>query len=243
MNVLKPGFSVGLDATLSLARGNIETFDLTGAGRVQYQTLYPVAELSPGQPPDLPFLKQRVFLAGSGRYTDVGGEPVVSQTYLHTRWTGMWHPRVGSDAFLQYQNDRFFRLQRRMLAGAGVRVEIVHHPALLWWGGSAYMLEYERINVQPGAADAPETLSHRWTNYLTERLRISDAVLLQSTTYWQPRFDDFTDFRVLEVVEGMAKVTEVLGFGLTLSVLHDSAPPTGVKTTDLRLATNIHLAL
>jgi len=242
-NLLKPEFSINLDSAISVARGNIDLFEITAAGRVQYQTLHPVPAARPGEPPPLPFVRQRVFVAGSGRYTDVGGTPVVSQTYLHMRWTGMWHPRVGSDGFIQHQNDRFFRLQRRSLAGAGVRVEIVHDPRFMAWGGSAYMLEYERIDVKPGAPDAPETVSHRWTNYLTARLAPSDHFLLQSTTYFQPRFDDFTDYRVLEIVESQAKVTDLLSFGLTLTILHDSAPPTGVKNTDLRLSTSVHLAL
>lgn len=242
-NLLKPGFSINLDSSISVARGNIDLFDLQAAGRVQYQTLHPVAAGSPGEPPPLPFVRQRVFMAGSGRSTDVGGTPVVSQTYLHMRWTGMWHPRVGSDAFLQHQNDRFFRLQRRSLAGLGGRVEIVHDPRFMAWGGSAYMLEYEHIDVKPGAPDARETVSHRWTNYLTARVAPSDAFLLQSTTYFQPRFDDLGDYRVLEVIESLGKVTDLLSFGLTLTVLHDSAPPTGVKGTDLRLSTSVHVAL
>ncbi len=242
-NLLKPGFSINLDSTFALARGNIDLFDFTASGRVQYQTLYPVTVVAPGEAPGLPFVRQRVFVAGSGRYSDVGGRAVVSQTYLHMRWTGMWHPRVGSDLFIQHQNDRFFRLQRRSLAGAGLRVDIVHDPRFMLWGGSAYMLEYERVNVKPGAPDAPETVSHRWTNYLTGRVTVSDTFLLQSTTYLQPRFDDFADYRVLEVLESQAKVTDLLSFGLTVTVLHDSAPPTGVKTTDLRLSTNIHLAM
>jgi hypothetical protein len=241
-NLLKPGFSINLDGTLSLARGNIDLFDLTAAGRVQYQTLYPVMESPSGEAPP-PFVRQRVFVAGSGRYSDAFGRAVVSQTYLHMRWTAMWHPRVGSDVFIQHQNDRFFRLQRRSLAGAGVRVEIVHEPRAMVWGGSAYMLEYERINVLPGALDAPQTVNHRWTNYLTGRFAVGDYLLLQSTTYFQPRFDDFKDYRVLEVLESLGKVTDLLSFGVTLTVLHDSAPPTGVKDTDLRLSTGVHLTL
>jgi len=242
-NLLKPGLSLNLDSTIALARGNIDLFDFTAAGRVQYQTLTPTLAAPPGETAPLPFVRQRVFVAGSGRYSDVGGTPVVSQTYLHMRWTGMWHPRVGSDVFVQHQNDRFFRLQRRSLAGAGLRFEIVHDPRLLAWGGTAYMLEYERINVKPGAPDAPETVSHRWTNYLTFRFAPNASVLLQSTTYFQPRFDDFSDYRVLEVVEALGRMTDLLSFGLTLTVLHDSAPPTGVKETDLRLSTSVHVAL
>ncbi|MFO0590607.1 MAG: DUF481 domain-containing protein [Polyangiaceae bacterium] len=242
-NPLKPGFSVNFDGSFALATGNVELFDLQSTGRVQYQTLYPVPPVPEGETPPLPFIRQRVLMTGSGRFTEANDKPVASQSYLHMRWTGMWHPRVGTDVFIQHQYDRFFRLQRRSLAGAGIRVDIVHEPTFLWWGGSAYMLEYERINVKQGAPDEPETLSHRWTNYLTERLALGDSVLLQSTTYFQPRFDDFSDYRVLEVLEGLGKVSDLLGFGLSLTVLHDSAPPTGVKNTDVRLTTNVHLAL
>ncbi|MEZ4308740.1 MAG: DUF481 domain-containing protein [Polyangiaceae bacterium] len=240
---LKPGFGANLDTSLSLARGNVTLFDVGAGGRLQYQTLYPAPPQAEGQTAPLPFLHHRILVAGNGRYSENGSGPFVSQTYLHMRWTGMWHPRVGSDVFVQWQNNRFFRLQRRSLAGAGARFEIVHHPALLWWGGTAYMLEYEQINVQPGAPDAPETLSHRWTSYLTERFSfLGGRFLLQSTTYIQPRFDDFSDFRLLEEVEAQGKVTDVVSFGFNLSVLHDSAPPTGVQSTDLRMSSGIHLS-
>ena len=243
-NLLKPGFSINVDGAFSAARGNVELIDVGASGKIQYQTLYPVSPVKPGEEPPLPFVRQRVFITGSGRFAESAAGPFVSQTYLHMRWTAMWHPRAGSDLFVQHQYNRFFRLQRRSLAGAGARFEIVHDPVFLWWGGTAYMLEYELINVQPGAPDDPETLRHRWTNYLTERLTFAGGrLMVQSTTYIQPRFDDFSDFRILEELEGLGKVTDMISFGLNLSILHDSAPPTGVKTTDLRLSSNIHLAL
>jgi hypothetical protein len=46
----------------------------------------------------------------------------------------------------------------------------------------------------------------------------------------------------LEELEVLAKVTEVFGLGTTLSVLHDSAPPTGVRDTDLRLMSTARLS-
>lgn len=241
---LKPGFAIHLDTTISVARGNVELLDIGASGNIRYQTLYPAPEAPEGQEATLPFVRQRVFLTGSGRHAESPDGPFVSQSYLHARWTGMWLPRLGSDVFVQYQNNRFFRLQRRSLAGAGARVEIVHDPVLMWWGGTAYMLEYERIDVKPGAPDAPETVSHRWTSYLTERISFSeDRFLLQSTTYIQPRLDDLSDYRLLEELEAQGKITELISFGVNLSVLHDSAPPTGVKKTDLRLSTAVHLTL
>jgi hypothetical protein len=104
------------------------------------------------------------------------------------------------------------------------------------------MFEYDRIDVLAGASDPPELFEHRWTNYLTMRLSLFEGqLLLQNTLYYQPRLDAFTDFRLLEELEVLAKVTEVFGLGTTLSVLHDSAPPTGVRDTDLRLMSTFRL--
>lgn len=243
-NLFKPGFSINLDSSVAVARGNVQVLDIGASGRIQYQTLYPVPAVPPGRQAPLPFVRHRVYITGSGRFAESASGPFTSQSYLHMRWTAMWHPRAGTDAFIQHQFNRFFRLQRRMLAGAGLRVEMVHEPVFLWWGGTAYMFEYELINVRPGAPDAPEARNHRWTSYLTERLSLAGGKLLvQSTTYFQPRFDDFSDYRILEELEAQGKVTDIFSFGMTLSILHDSAPPTGVKTTDLRLTSGIHVSL
>ena len=76
------------------------------------------------------------------------------------------------------------------------------------------------------------------------RLAVFDGQLLLQNTlyYYQPRFDAFADFRMLEELEVLAKVTEVFGLGATVSVLHDSAPPTGVRETDLRILSTVRLS-
>lgn len=243
-NPLRPGWSAGLDGSLSAYRGNIELVEVGGSGRMQYQTMHPVAPAPEGLPPTLPFMAQRVFVVASGRFAERLGEPIVSQSFVHARWTAMWLERLGSELFAQYQFNEFLRLQARGVAGAGVRVEMVHEPALLLWGATGYMFEYNRIDVLPGASDAPETFDHRSTSYLAARVALADnRLLLQYTTYYQPRIDRPADFRLLQDLEVQSRVNDVFGLGATLGLLHDSAPPTGVKTTDLRLTTTVHLAL
>jgi len=240
-NLFKPGVGAFLSSTITLAQGNVELVDVGATGRLQYQTLYPPAEGAAGEGTP-PYLRHRVLVQGNGHYADSQGHPFLSQSYLHTRWTAMWHPRVGSEIFAQHQYNRFFRLERRSLLGAGVRVEIVHTEPFLWWGGSGYMLEYEKINVQPGAPDQRETVNHRWTTYVTERVSFGGGrLIVQSTTYLQPRFDDFSDFRVLEELETSGRLNDLLSYGLMLSVLYDSDPPTGVQSTDVRMSSNVRL--
>ena len=242
-NPLRASWSGGVEGSFALSRGNIELLDIGGGGRVQYQTLHPLPASQEGVSAPLPYIAQRVFLTGSARFAERAQNAFINQAFVHVRWTGMWHERVGTDVFAQYQFNEFLRLRARAVAGTGVRVEIVHAPGFMMWGGSGYMFEYNLISVLPGAADPPETFEHRWTNYLTMRLALlANRLLLQNTLYYQPRFDDFTDFRVLEEFEALSKVTELLALGATLSVLHDSAPPTGVKETDLRLISTLRLS-
>mgnify|MGYP000888624247 CR=1 FL=1 len=168
----------------------------------------------------------------------------LSQAFVHARWTGMWHRRIGTDVFGQYQYNEFLRLLVRGVGGGGARVEAVHHPRFLFWGGAGYLFEYNRVRVAPGATDPPETYEHRLTTYMTGRLSLwRDQLLLQNTLYWQPRLDAFGDVRVLEECEAQVRISELLSLGVTVSVLYDSAPPTAVQTTDLRLFTALKIEI
>lgn len=234
---VRAGWSGGIDAGVSLARGNVELLDVGGGANVQHQTLYPAVGDA------VPYVAQRVFVTGNGRLAERDARAFVNQAFVHARWTGMWHPRIGTDVFGQYQFNEFLRLQGRGVGGAGVRLELMHHAKFMMWGGSGYMLEHDRIAVLPGANDPSVTLQHRWTNYLALRLAVFEGrLLLQNTFYDQPRFDDFSDFRVLEEVEAVGNITGVLGLGTTVSFFYDSRPPTGVKRTDLRIVSTLRLS-
>lgn len=242
-NPFKAGWSGGFDGSFAISRGNVNVLDAGGAARVQFETLHPTTPTA-ADPAPLPFIKHRAFLTVSARYADKSAATFISQAYVHARWSAMWHPRIGSDVFAQFQYNQFWRLQARGLVGAGLRAELVHLPAFLLWAGSAYMFEYNRIDVLPGASDAPETFEHRWTNYLAARLALFGGKLLaQNTLYVQPRFDDLGDFRLLDELEVLVKITDLFAFGATFSVLHDSAPPTGVEGTDIRMLTMVRVSL
>lgn len=86
-------------------------------------------------PLPLPFVAQRVFLTANGRLAERAGTPFVSQAFVHARWTAMWHERVGTDLFAQAQYNQFLHLNVRAVGGVGLRVEIVHEPVFMMWGG------------------------------------------------------------------------------------------------------------
>jgi hypothetical protein len=246
-NPFREGWTGGVDGSVALSRGNIDLLDVGGTLRVQFQTLVPQEatdeETTSEETAPIPFLAQRVSLTGNGRFAERAGAPFISQAFVHLRWTAMWHERVGSDTFAQYQFNAFQRLEARAVAGLGLRIEMVHEPSFLAWAGSGYMFEYDLIDVLPGASDPRDVFEHRWTNYFSMRLAVfDDQLLLQNTLYYQPRFDSFEDFRLLEELEVLATAGESVRLGVTLSVLYDSSPPSGVLHTDLRLVNMLRLA-
>lgn len=242
--VLKPspwkgGVSLGADGSLFLSRGNVVFLDAGGALRAQWQSVYPREEGDTTS-----WVRQRVFVVVNGRYSDTARGPIVSQYFAHARWTAMWTRRLGSDVFAQYQANVFMRQQARAVGGPGVRVEAVRTRHFALWGGSAVMFEYDRLSPLAGSSERLETFDVRWSNYLTARLSLlEDRLLVQNTTYAQPRFDDFTDARFLNETELLAKVVDPLMLGVTATVLYDTQPPESVVPADLRLLLVVRFTL
>jgi hypothetical protein len=233
------GFSGGLNGSFSLQSGNVDLIDVGGGAHFQYQTVHPDPDPEDSTPA---FVRNRYLLRASARYASRSDEAYLSRSFAHARWTSMWLRRLGSEIFAQHQFNEFQRLQTRLLGGVGARVEPVHQKSVRVSAGSGYMLEYERIAPEVATEDDPETLAHRWTNFVSAGLALfEDRLLLQNTVYFQPRFDEFTDFRVLEQFELAVRVTEVLSLGSSLSVSHDSEPPTNVEPTDITLQQTVNL--
>jgi putative salt-induced outer membrane protein YdiY len=240
---LRDGWQGSVEASFALSRGNIELVDVGGSARAVYQSLYAQSEAEKAAKA-LSWVHHSAVLSVSGRFATRSGEAFVSQGLAYARWNAMWHRRVGTDLFAQYQFNEFLRLKGRVMGGAGGRFELVHTEPLLLWAGAAYLLEYERIDVDPGAVDPPETITHRLTAYLAARVAtFGGRLLAQNVVYVQPRIDAPNDLRVLDELEVQAKATDAFSLGITASLLHDSEPPVGVRDTDLRLLTTARLSL
>lgn len=227
----KAGTSFGADVSFFLSRGNVTFLDLGGTVRAQWQTLHERREDDESS-----WVAQRLFAVANGRYSDSARGVLVEQLFAHARWTALWHRRVGSDLFAQYQSNRFLRMQVRVVGGPGLRVEAVRTTHFALWGGTAVMFEYDRLSPQAGSTEPLERFDVRSSTYLTARLSLfDDRLLVQDTLYAQPRFDDWGDARFLNEAELLAKVVDPLLIGATCSVLYDTRPPDGVVPLDVRV--------
>jgi hypothetical protein len=232
------GWHGSLDLSLALLRGNVDLFDIGVQGRVQNQSLFPAAE------GEAPFVRQRLALVGSLRFADRSGAAIVNQSFLHLRLTRMWRPPIGGDVFLQSQQNEFQRLERRRVAGMGLRTELVRRRGLQVAAGAGAMLEHERVSPPPGGFEPAEaTTVGRATAYLTARLDpMAGELLIQATGYFQPRFSDVADHRLLGEIELQVRAGSRLSLSLVLTATRDSRPPAGVLPTDVRFGNTLRMS-
>lgn len=181
------------------------------------------------------FGRHRLYASTLGDYTRFNHETRVSKSFIHLRYNYEILAWLYAEVFAQQQTDKFQRLLVRELAGTGPRFVIADEEDFRLAAGTSYMFEYEAISVAPGAPDRPESISHRWNNYVSAMLRPDDQVRALLTLYAQPRFDDFGDARILFETSVLTDVTKRLGLRVIATLRYDTQPPTAVKRTDIEV--------
>lgn len=234
------GFSGAADFSLFVRRGNLDLTKVGTSLRMQHVTLHPPETTTSTTVEPLRRPKSLVLLIGnltlgirnsSDRYINNG--------FSHLRWTRMWHPMIGSETFAQLQYNEFLRLKQRLLLGGGLRAK----PVFERWGdvsfGSAAMLEIEEVSEDLGVEE-PSTRVVRWSNYASISLYLDDPnVGVVNTFYVQPRFDDFSDYRILNESELTIGVTNALSFVVAGTILFDNRPPAEVEKLDIIITHSI----
>lgn len=230
------GFGFGLSLGTALSAGNVNYFALRGEAGVQYLRAFdeaPNAQL---------WMRDRVFLNARGAYQTFEGTPIVDERLAHLRYTHMFKPHIGAEAFLQAQNDLALLLEWRLLAGAGVRYVVFNEPRVGLSLGAAYMAEYELRDVPAGGPDAQEVLNHRLSTLASWRAVLSpDHLNWTNTVYLQPRLDDFTDLQFVDESAFEFVISKNLSFNTGLRLRLDTQPPTEVVPLDLRWTTGLTL--
>jgi hypothetical protein len=185
-----------------------------------------------------------VFGYARADYAKYAGVTSVNKSFAHARYNYEFIDWAWAELFAQAQSDQFQRMKLRSLFGAGPRFRLAHADAGKGFDvfyGTAYMLERDVISVAPGAGDANVQVWHRWSNYLTAQWELDERVILATSIYVQPVFDDFPNVRVLDETLFTFKVTKLLAASIAGAVHYDSTPPTAVKTTDLEIKNSLTL--
>ncbi len=178
----------------------------------------------------------------SADYGEAANVTTVARWMVHTRYNFRITELVAFEALAQVQHDRFRRLAIRDLYGAGLRFNIVREKELEVFAGTTYIFEHELLESREGSPGENEVWN-RSSNYVGVNTRISPLVDASSVTYFQPRFDRPSDFRIMSETFCSFTITKLLSARVSGSVWVDSDPPPRVRTYDVEIKNSLVLRL
>jgi uncharacterized protein DUF481 len=175
-----------------------------------------------------------VYFSTNANYANLGGDVQVANAFVHFRYNYAVEDRVAVELFTQGESDRFRRLRLRTLVGAGLRFKLAESEAAALFYGVSYM--YEHTTLGASVADNPVRPAdvHRMNNYAALLLVLEPGrAALSNTLYCQPRFDDFRDLRLLDILSLDVTVTGVVTASLQATLRYENPVPESIKPADL----------
>ena len=217
-----PGFNGQVNGAVDWRSGNVDSLRTAGdvmlSNRVDRHLLLAVVKGELGIKSDAMYLA-KVF------------EHLRYRVGIGGRWSGEFYG--------QHSYDKFQRLKFRVLSGAGLRFDVAE-----WAGGqvaigTSYMPEFEELNAEVSSEGMQ--FFHRWSNYLSFGLGLGKEFSFSSTTYIQPRFDAFSDYRLSNESGFKLTIGDVLVSPLSFALAYDSRPPATVENTDISIRSTLGL--
>ncbi|MEL6132472.1 MAG: DUF481 domain-containing protein [Bacteroidota bacterium] len=180
--------------------------------------------------------RQKLLLFGGADLTQftsrsVDATPVnfTNKQYAHLRYNYDFTPTITGEAFSQYQFDQIQLIKNRVLSGVGSRFRVAESDSFSLYLGLIYMYEYEeefQNTTEPKPTLRDEiNRDHRLSTYVSLAFLIQDYVSINHVTYYQPRVDQFSDYRILSETELDIAVNENISLTTYFQYIYDSRPP------------------
>ena len=177
------------------------------------------------------------LIAFSYDYGETAGARNTDKQTLHLRHTEEWRERLDWEAFGQWQRNDFTRLTRRLLAGGGLRWDLLEpgrkQSGERFYLGTGLFAETQTFRSAPGKDTVRANL------YLSAVRPVFAASSLSGSVYFQPSFEDPGDHRAVGSLAFSVPMREDLALEISLNCAYDSQPPAGVKRTDIEYRTGI----
>ncbi len=197
------GWAGTVDLGFSLIKNTREIIQFTNNTRVQYNRQ-----------------KSRLLLLNELVVMKVDQSDLLNRGFQHVRYNYEFRRYLIPEAFVQVQYNQLWKIDLRLLAGAGPRFELFHSDSANIYLGTLVMYEYEEVNK-----GAEFNRDFRLSTYLSGGFTLKQNVEFNSITYFQPRLDAWEDFRISTENSLRFGITSRLGFKTTFGLSYDSRPP------------------
>tara|TARA_R110002111_G_scaffold235136_1_gene296200 strand:+ start:34425 stop:35183 length:759 start_codon:yes stop_codon:yes gene_type:complete len=159
----------------------------------------------------------------------------VNKGIQHIRYNRKIVNRLKVEVFAQSQYDAISDIKFRGLLGIGPRFKLSKSDNYRLYLGTLFMFEHEEASE-----NSIEVLrDFRGSTYFSCSLYPLENISLVSTTYYQPLFKQFSDFRISNETSIGIKILKNLLFKTTFTYNFDANPIIGIPKTQYELTNGI----
>lgn len=212
------GWSGNVRLNLHLIKNANTIFGISNRIRVQYKT------------------KNHLWLfINDIDFREANSTKLVSKNSQHFRHNYRFYNRFALESFIQSQQNEIAAIRFRGLIGSGIRYKLTPSEKYKLYLGSLVMYEYENeiSNIEQTHKD------WRSSSYFSMSLFPKKNISLVSTTYFQPRLNQFTDFRISSQTTLALRIVKNLSFSTTFTYQYDEFPVVGIPKEQYRLTNGI----
>lgn len=206
------GWSGEVSIALEGKTGNTHEKDYAGAARVNWRKADDIL----------------VFIGGR-EYGSVNDVIDDDESFAHLRWIHVLNSRWATEAFAQWQQNRFSNTELRELIGGGLRYDFFPGgDELKLAAGIGAFREKEKLDL---VSREDTSYTTRANSYIAYEQVFNDRVKLTNVLYYQPAVDEFSDFRMHNDLSLTVKMTQRLALSWRHLTNHDSDPATNYNLT------------
>lgn len=140
----------------------------------------------------------------------------------HVRYNYKFKKWLIGEAFTQVQFNKILNVNFRWLGGLGPRFQVLKTNNLRLYAAALYMYEYEELTNHIYNRD------HRLSSYISFSYHLTKNLSLSNTTYYQPKFLHFGDYRISSQTDMKIDISKHLSFKLSYLYFYDAVPAEGV---------------
>ncbi|MAP55293.1 DUF481 domain-containing protein [Altibacter sp.] len=179
--------------------------------------------------------KHLVLFKNDIEFQKIEGARLENSGISHIRYNYRFHPRIAWEVFIQGQYNKVSLIDFRGLVGTGPRFKLSNLENYKFYLGTLAMYEYEEIS--DGVTPIQRTL--RGSIYLSFSLYPTERISLVSTTYYQPRFSAFNDYRISSQSSLLIDLFKNFAFKTSYTFTYDAFPAVGIPNSQYDFTTGI----
>lgn len=164
--------------------------------------------------------KSLYLLLGNYNLLKGGGQTLNNNLFYHLRYNYKLNKWLRWEIFTQLQENSVTGIKLRLLTGTGPRFKLFRNKQLALYAATSAMYEYEKEKTTP-------VVYHRdlrSSSYFSLNYHPSPNAEFITTFFYQPLFDNLSDYRMLNEIRIKLKVVNHFSFTANWHYLYDSRP-------------------